>query len=51
MNDSAEVRELAVLIKVHMARGCIYYVDGLQENNPLSVARELMAGKKVHSIE
>ena len=50
MVDSAEVRELAVLIKIHMATGGIYYVNGVQDNNNLSVARNLMAGKKVHSI-
>ncbi len=51
MSDAAEVRELALLLKVQMARGVIYYVNGEQDNNPLSVARDLMAGKKVHSIE
>lgn len=51
MSDSAEVRELALLMKVQMARGIIYYVNGNQENDSLTVARELMAGKKVHSIE
>lgn len=51
MSDTAEVRELGLLLKVQMARGVIYFVNGEQENNPLSVARELIAGKKVHSIE
>jgi hypothetical protein len=51
MSDSAEVRELALLLKIQMARGVIYYVNGNQENNSLSVARDLIAGKKVHSIE
>tara|TARA_R110002020_G_scaffold1492_13_gene6772 strand:- start:9759 stop:9914 length:156 start_codon:yes stop_codon:yes gene_type:complete len=51
MTDSAEVRELAILIKVQMASGVIYYVNGVQDNNHLSVARNLLSGKKVHSIE
>ena len=51
ISDAAEVRELSLLLKVQMARGVIYYVNGIQENNPLSVARDLLAGKKVHSIE
>ncbi len=50
MNEG-DVRELALLIKLHMSQGELYYIEGLLSTDANKVARALLIdGKSVYSI-
>jgi hypothetical protein len=51
MNNAAEVEELSLLIKLHMAQGEKYYINGEKSADSLKIAKALLLdGAKVHSF-
>lgn len=48
--DSQEVRELTVLIKIHMAQGEQYFIGAEQITNCEDIAYRMLNGEKVYSV-
>jgi hypothetical protein len=50
MNPSAEIQEMTLLIKLHMAQGEQYYINGEKSTDAEKIATALLVdGAKVHS--
>ena len=48
--DSQEVRELSLLIKIHMAQGEQYFIGAEKIMNCEDIAYRMLNGEKVYSV-